>query len=371
MSLRCGAVFLFVFAPATIAQTTHVVGPGGFQQIQNAIAVAAPGDIILVPPGNWYGFTTSIGVTVRGMGAGVIVNGVTATLQPGQTLHLIDLEIWPTTGVTISGGGADLDRCTIDTCTVSSSDVSLQSCVVNGYTFFGLGKQALDATNASLTAIDSEFTGGRGNAQAGWSSSHGIRLQGSVLRGSRLVVRGGEGQGSSSIGPKPALLATNSAVWISDSTLIGGAVPGGPPTACPVVVQGAVSGRLTRSSLTPNCASSFPTSGPLLGMHRPSPLQSPGPFTLEFQTEPNALVGVYFAAGLGRLSIPGIEQAILLDAATASPLDILVADTAGAVVGTWNVPAGFGNAKLWLQAIGTAAPGFLLQASPVGGGVVR
>ncbi len=39
------------------AQTTHLVGPGGFALISHAIAVANPGDVLPVTPGNYDPFT--------------------------------------------------------------------------------------------------------------------------------------------------------------------------------------------------------------------------------------------------------------------------------------------------------------------------
>lgn len=362
---------LSLLATGAMGQTTHTVGAGGFAQINNAIAAASPGDIVLVSPGTWSAFTTNIGVTVRGTGPGVIVTGATANLPAGQTLHLVDIDFAPPFTVTITGGRADIDRCTL-TCTATSSDVRFQSCTLTGFTFFSAnGKHGLDATNANITAIDSSFAGATGVPRSATPSTYGIRLQGCTFLGSHLVVHGGDGYGGGSSNPKPALLATNSTVWISDSTLSGGVFPIGGTPPCPVDFQGSTTGRLPRCTLIPTCASSIPTNGPVLGMHRPSPLQSPGTFSLEFTTNPNGLIGVFFATGMGNVAIPGLEQPVLLDLATTFHLELLTANASGVASGTWNVPAGLTNQTFFFQAVGTAPAPALLQLSPTAGGVVN
>lgn len=362
-------VVLSALGSLATAQTTHTVGAGGFSQINSAIAAASPGDIVLVSPGTWSAFTTNIGITVRGAGPGVIVSGATANLPASQTLHLIDLDVAPPFSVAITGGRADIDRCKL-ACTVVSSEVHFQSCALTGFTFSSASKHALDATNANVTAIDTSFDGGTGAPSV--PSTYGIQLQSCTFLGSRLVVRGGDGSGSGSSGPKAALFATNSAVWTSDSTLSGGVFPPvGVPVVCSVTVQGSTTGRLSRCTLDPAACVPIPTNGPLLGVHRPSPLQSPGPFSLEFTTHPNGLIGVFFATGIGNVSIPGLEQPVLLDLATTFPLELLTANAAGAASGTWNVPAGLTNQTFFFQAVGTAPAPVFLQMSPVAGGVVR
>lgn len=59
-------LFLTLAWPAALdAQATHLVGPGGFAQIRDALAIAAPGDLILVQPGTYSQFFVQRGVTIR------------------------------------------------------------------------------------------------------------------------------------------------------------------------------------------------------------------------------------------------------------------------------------------------------------------
>jgi len=354
---------LALLTTATVGQTTHVVGPGGFPQVNAALAVAAPGDVILVQPGAYNGFLSTIGVTVRGTAPGVFLGPNTATLPAGQTLHLIGVQSTAIQPSTITGGNAVFDSCILSGYRVQSCNAHFQSCTVRALNFLA-ASPGLTATNSYVTAIDCTFTGASGD----WNGPlpiESIRLQDSTFHGSHLSATGGSHAGLG-VSPTAAIEATNSVVWISDSNLTAGTAWTG--TACAVDAQ---FGLLSRCVLSPNCAGAIPTSGPLLGMHRPNPLQSPGPFSLEFTTDPNGLVGVYFATGLGNLAIPGLEQPLLLEVATTFHLELLVANATGFASGTWNVPAGLTNQTFFFQAVGTAAAPSLLQMSPVAGGIVN
>src|SRR5262245_14949396 len=75
---RSALVGLVVLARAASA-TTWVVDPAGgpgvdFTDIAAAAAAAAPGDVILVHPGSYAGFTLGTGVSIVG-GGGVTVTG--------------------------------------------------------------------------------------------------------------------------------------------------------------------------------------------------------------------------------------------------------------------------------------------------------
>lgn len=61
-----------VVAVGLPAQTTHLVGPGGLPQIRNALANAAPGDLIHVQPGTYAQFDANVGVTIRALVPGTV-----------------------------------------------------------------------------------------------------------------------------------------------------------------------------------------------------------------------------------------------------------------------------------------------------------
>lgn len=64
-------------ATAIAAQSTLTVGPGGYPEIRDAVAVAQPGDLILVQPGAYLPFNLPIGVRI------LAPNGATVTTPPG------------------------------------------------------------------------------------------------------------------------------------------------------------------------------------------------------------------------------------------------------------------------------------------------
>ncbi len=164
---------------------------------------------------------------------------------------------------------------------------------------------------------------------------------------------------------------TGGSAWISDSTLQGGFIGGFTGYMCPV---GSGQGRFSRCTfpaMPAFCSMSQPTTGPMLGVSQTTALQSPGPLTLAFQTDPNGLVGVFVSTNLAVTAVPGLEQPVLLGTTTLIPLSTLIADGVGAATGTWNVPPGLTNWTFFFQAVGTAPAPYLLQMSPVTGGVVR
>lgn len=383
--MRCipSALAVSLLVVATSAQVTHTVGPGGFAQIDAALAVAGPGDVVLVLPGTYQPFTVTGSVTIRAAVPGTVLVDVaaggpvpplwrsTVTLTAGQVVHLVDLSIRV---LFVSGGTTTLDRCAVTgyqlwgntAVTVQAGTVHLQDCTLSGSVGPSGGGTGLSASNATVTAVDSAFVGAAvGSPLDGPPAGVAISLQGSQFHGSRVTGQGGAG-GPFAYPPRAALQASNSTVWISDSALTGGTAPGG-IQACPLL---ATSGRFDRCTLVPAspCSAGIP-GGPLLAVHRVAPMQSPGSLALEFRTDANGFVAVYVSASLGRLLLPELEQAILLDPANVFPLAFLLADPLGHAAGSWNVPAGLVDATLWFQ--GVSGPTFPLQLSPVVGGVVR
>lgn len=371
--LRVAAV-LWLGTGLALAQTTHVVGPGGFAHVNDALAVAAPGDEILVLPGVAVLFTATIPVTIRAAVPG------TTTLPPpslsfnqvslpaGQHLHLVDLKFGPTW---ITGGQVTCDGCTIvgslfSAMRAQNASVALQGCQLAN---LAIGSGAtFAAVNSNVVAIDCSFSG-LDTAPPPDFSTPGIAidLQGSVFHGSRIVASGGNGAYVSVYQPKPALRALGSMVWISDSQLAtGGYLYGTGPQPCAVVAD---AGRLDRCGLTPpNCPPAIPTSGLLLGVHRQAPMQSPGALGLEYRTEANGLVAVFLADEVASFSLPGLEQPIWLDAATVRPLALVLADGTGLASYTCTIPVGLNGHTFWFQGVAPADP---LLLSPVAGGVVR
>jgi hypothetical protein len=348
-----------------LAQTTHVVGPGGFADINQALAVATHGDVVLVHPGTYAPFLTTLGVTIRALSPGSVTLaaglGSGFFLQPGRQAHVVGVSgNW----MFVVGGTLMLDQCTFQgvpnsaVVEVSGGTLHLQSCTVRGLPMTGVAPgAALRASGSVVIGVDCTIDGSDGSLFFG-TPGPAIGLQGSELRLASSTVRGGNRGWHP---PAVAIVAdAASFVWLADCVLASPAAP------CPV---SASNGRLARCTSTPNCGS-LP-SGDGLGLLRVAPLQNGALFPLEFRDAPNRVVGVWAGFDLQPTTVPLFEQSVLLAPASAFPLAVLVTDATGLATAAWPIPAGSGfvDRTLWFQAVGgLAAP---LQTSVVAGGVVR
>jgi hypothetical protein len=357
---------LLILASIASPQTTHLVGPGGFADLNLALAAATDGDILLVQPGSYPTFLTTLGVTIRALVPGTVTLlpglGTIFNLQPGKSAHVLGVN---TSALFVTGGSISLDQCTIaGTPTgfgglfAQDCTLHLQSCTVRGLPAFGGPPPgALRAFNSVVTGVDCTIEGVTALGTWGYPGA-AVEVQNTELRLASSIVRGGNGLFS------PVAYAVSadaaSSVWLSDCTLSTTL------TSCPV---DATSGRLARCTLTPNC-SALP-SGEGLGARRTSPLQNGAPFSVEFRDEPNRAVVVWAAFELQTTSSPLLEQSALLAQASAFPLATVVTDALGIAGASWPIPAGsmFVDRTLWLQAAaGISLP---VQTSVVVGGVVR
>ncbi len=210
-------------ATAVAAQTTHLVGPGGFAQIRDALAVAAAGDRIDVQPGIYAHFTAALGVTIRALVPGTVRIEYFAQLAPpgcssspaclasegptriappaGQVVHCIGLAFRPTTvplgflalrhRVVVSSGTATFTDCTLqcdglDALQVDNARVHLQGCTLASLGT-GLPGCALAATTANVTAVATTFAGAPSASLPGSA----VRLRSAELQGSQLHLSGG------------------------------------------------------------------------------------------------------------------------------------------------------------------------------------
>ena len=333
------------------AQSTFVVGPGGFPQISDALAVAAPGDVIQVEPGAYGIFFANFGVTIRAVTPGTVsIAGFIGSFvftPPGQHTHLVGLDF---SIVNAHSANVTFDQCTMNGYSpllVTDSTVHMQDCEVttDGSQFLS-NAGALRAEGSYVTAVDSTFA-----SVSEFATS--VRLTNSTLQGSHLTLHA----------PLSAVALTanaNSVVWLSDSVVTSD------PAGCAIM---ATTGRTARCTLSPDCGSLG--SGPLLGVTRPQPLQPGAVFTLDFQTEPLQFVAVFSGLSLHRYELADVEQPVLLDSAGSFISANVLADASGQAVSTWLVPSSPSllDRSFWFQAVsGASLP---LQASPVVGGVIR
>lgn len=373
---------LSVVVVALPSQATHVVGPGGLPQIRDAVAIAAPGDIILVHPGTYAHFTANVGVTMRALVPGTVIieadpvyfgpcltcflEARTVLAPPAeQELHVVGFSFpnrvkglsWYTQ-LSIASGRVTLDNCGIsgrvNPLRIEDATVHLQGCSIS-YIAFSSGAYGIRATNATLTAVDTSI-----GISGPFTNGHGVILEQSVLHGSHLTI---------STVSESALLSIGSSVWISDSTI---STYG--PNDCAIDAS-ASSTWLNRctvtSTLGSNC-STFASATSQLAVTRPDPLQAGATFTLDWQTEPNGFVAVFAGPKLATVNWgPLLVQPSWLDHQTSFAAVLLLADSNGAATVSWPIPAGpaITGLSLWLEGFsGWTLP---LQVSPVVGGIVR
>ncbi|HEX5050835.1 MAG TPA: hypothetical protein VFZ65_03605 [Planctomycetota bacterium] len=350
------------------AQTVHLVGPGGYAQINGAIAAAASGDIVLVQPGVYEMFFLNKALTIRATAPGaeaVLAGpglGASNIVAPpaGATVHIAGMRLGPT----YLWGTTTLDDCVIDGprtfVAIDNATVVVTSCrltpVLPVPALFI--PSTLKCEDSEVTVIDSTIHGL--GLPGGTLSTRAIELVNSRFRGSHLTVQTGPG-------PGPALQGdAASRIWLSDSTVVAD------PATCILPVSAtilAAQGHYDRCTLSPNC-STLPA-GFVLGVHAPQPPQNGMPFVLEFRAQPNSMVGVWADHTIAPSPLPGVEQALLLTPTHAFNVGNLIADNTGLAIGTWSVPSGamFVDVPLWFQAF--AGPLFPLQASAIAGGLVR
>lgn len=393
------ACLCIVGAVGLPAQSIHLVGRGALPQIRDALALAAPGDVVHVLPGTYAHFAASVGVTIRALGPGAVnvvydptfqtpgcalslpcmlSEGATElTVPAGQALHLVGLTFEATEipnplipirhRVVVHGGRVTFDQCVLrasntNVLRATNASVHLQSCVVTARPLSSpAGGTAIVAQDTDLTAIDCLIVGG--SSQGGMvMAGEGIRLTGGMLHGSNLEIRGGSILFPSS-GPGALALNSTGAVWLSDSLLRGG---------CPLLPAGQQLSRCTLIATSTNCAPVPPSTVALLGISRPAPLRAGSVFALDYVTEPNAFVAVVASTSLSRLDLPALlAQPSWLEQPPSFLAALVLADASGHATASWPIPArpGIADQRLWFM--GLSGSTFPLQASPPAGGVAR
>lgn len=370
------------------------VGPGGHAQIRDALALAAPGDTVLVSPGNYMDFTCKTGVTIRALVPGTVTvsfdfaglppvcgcscltgAGPTRFVIPvGETAHVVGLEFVGNSALIPCGPSfiyhrvhVTSGRVTFDDCVfnggfyglkIASAIVHLQDCTVRSI-YFGPG---LVANQADVTIVGGSVTGV--DAPNGvYAPGSGISLTNSTLHASHTSIAGGA-MLAATIGSH-GIEATGGSLWLSDSTVTGHG-------DCAVDATGLV--RIDRCTFTGSgagCASS-PTGAPLVGVERGSAIEIGTLFEVHLTSEPGALQLLYGSTSLlVPTMVPILEQPLLINPNELFLADLAIAGASGQVTFSYPIPAiaALRNSEFWLQGMGGTS--FPLQASPVIGGIVR
>ncbi|MCA8978353.1 MAG: hypothetical protein KDC98_26730 [Planctomycetes bacterium] len=380
------------------SQTVHTVGPGSLPQIRDALAIAAPGDIVLVQPGTYAHFDAAVGVTIRAVTPGTVdvdfdraflppgcatsppciltAGATTITLPPGQSMQLIGLRfagsstlVYTTTvnhRLEITGGAVQFDDCVVEATgrspvTATGTALHFQDTTLRSLSAM-TASSALVALGCQVTAASSEFVGG--STTLG-SPGSGIALFASSLNGSGLSLHGG-GVLVGSLGA-PALTAdATSAVWLSDSTLMGG------NTMCPMSVRAGTVGHLDRCTLGPvtSGCTQLP-SGFLPGVERVRPPALAMSFDLVFHVQPNGFVALMASFELASSQLPALTQPWLSPAGGGIGLGLLFANALGTAATGFAIPndPNLLHRQIWVHS--ASGSGLPLQVAPTVGGVIR
>ena len=403
------AAVLLLLAPVA-AQATHQVGPGGLPQIADAVAVAQPGDLIVVQPGSYLPFDVSIGVRiVAPMGAVVspLIGAqfpVSINVPAGQRASFVGLAwqsfnayppaIWPLSMQVVGhalfqdcsficgyvdyegtptscNGDVQFDRCqwsALDDCLyVAGGHVQLNDCQLTAsWTSYNAGvAHAVVAGGGLLEIYSSTLRGAHGDNLISCPASAAIVIGGSARL--RIVdstaTAGDPFYPSCSAGVSAIENTTSHPVLHTRSTLVGGSGSVGWP---PVPVQAPpIEGLDQQTPLPGGMAAS---NGPAIG----------APYIATVSGPLGALVGVGLSFDrTTATAVPFVSNPVHFDPATViayqwGALSMPLAAWPGFGTSDFQVPllpAGALGLELWLHPVVWGPTG--LAAGPTLGGLVR
>ncbi len=213
-----------LLAAQTFASDVWLVGTGGVATIDEAIALAADGDVVLVGGGTYPGFTLAAKslVIVADEGARVVIDGtvIVHSLAFGQTATLQGLEI--------QVQGLETGLCTI----ANEGAVWIEECEVRTSTSYG-ARPGLEAVAcASVVVRRSSIVGGHGGWEYGDPGGPAVSVRESTAGFFSCTLTGGEGGWSGAFwgscetdGGKvggPGVLTENATVLLQDVAAQGG-----------------------------------------------------------------------------------------------------------------------------------------------------
>jgi hypothetical protein len=402
-SIRC--VWLACLTGPLAAQAVLLVGPGGFAQIDPAIAAAAPHDVIQVAAGTYLPFTLYKPLTITALpgGPGQIVQirgvtyppTVTVLRPPAGTRSFVtglhfrnDWFLWPLE-TRVESGTICFEECTFEGnrssheagLHVQNAEVVLRHCLVLGGDG-NWGGPGMTCNHSSVFASDSFIRGGATSIDAFFSGGDGITVDDSELHLVRVDVVGGDCNFAAChngwvAGPGVRVRGT-SHVWIADCTLRGGdglCAAGGDglrnQTTTPVQLA------RTPSNGGPGVPPGQSIFGPtqqqtLLGLAGTTVGLFRGqPWLADYRTGPGWPVAVVLAPDVLVSADARVAEWLLLPPANLTTFALLVADSAGDAVLQTTVPplAILQHQHAYLQAFsGLALP---LRTQPPLGGVIR
>lgn len=398
---RCVCVLLLAALPLT-AQATHVVGAGGYAQIQDALAVAQVGDTVLVQSGTYLPFTMTAGVDI------VAPNGanVMAPLQTGPaTPTTFLLPVGQSAGVhglvfqqpdalhphvvLVNGGQVAFEHCTFSpthpfeshyTLQCHGADLVLVSCTFSAF------NGAVLVDGGSLAATDCAFYGVDPQTTL-TPMPAAVWIGNSSAQFSFCRLRGGD---STAIGQRAGtglLVEGNSSVDLVSCTVTGGDVLSG--SAVPSVGLENLGFHPVRhlgstfvggwGRITSNWGS-WPVRGVgSSGATQPATLLGMGPLPYGLRvgqgygflamSSPNTVVVYGIGFGLaGPSTMPGVEALLRCDPVGTMLLAVGMTDASGyeSRAAFLSLPATALGTQIWIH--GFAFDGARFQvAAPIGG----
>jgi hypothetical protein len=388
---------------STVASQTvwTVSTPDG---IQPAIAAASPGDIlVLVNRGgfpDYSGFDLNKGLTIRGNNSRIgsspgipnSRNTITINVPPGQAAHLERLDLsysyspYGTIGshVIVAGGRVTFEDCGVSCGTRTPLAVTnaLVTVVRGNFTATGYlyAAPGIAATNSQLTIRDASVSGGSAACNPPVCSiptnaSPGVTLMGSTLHAERTAFVGGSHYQATFTGNgEPAIVATNSSVWLADCRLGGGSSNSGAGGTA-LVNNGTTPVQMCQTILTGGTPGGGTSTGPVnptvkLLRLALSPAWTRGmPSTLTFQGDATAPYSLWLATDNGPSLVPPVAEPVWVLSGTLLAVGLLNAQ--GVATITIPVPTDpwLEHVTVWFQGIGGLL--FPLHASTIAGGVIR
>ncbi|MBK8979890.1 MAG: hypothetical protein IPM29_28670 [Planctomycetes bacterium] len=381
------------------AQSVHVVGPTGYAEIRDALAIAAPGDVIEVESGTYLDFACNVGVTIVARpGARVDVRvrffagfGTTSfRVPPGQLaavrgLHFRNPGLLQDMEVHVLGGAVVFDACSFEgslsiaqLLLVQDAAAWLRGCTaIAGYAPGPC--PAVRALRSTVAAVDCTILGSDLTVDGTLRAGDGIHATASALHLVRCIVTGGSANALCFYPPADAVrIESGVGSWIADSTLTGGngyCMLGGDALRN----NGAVVVHLSRTKTVPGPGTppGNATTGPIVATDlpglasMPSSLQLGAQYVVDCRIAPGTPVVLLLGRTVPARSRSEVVEPLWLAADAAGVLGLRVGDPLGIARFTTAVPAvpQLVGVVVSMQALaGIALP---LHATPPVGGVVR